>query len=321
MIVSGNVQQGKSIDIAEVHFTGTVKAVLYLANFGGSASMQRCEFIDQAEHTGVAGEGVSMIVSIYSGQLGVKGRLKFADNRAIGTVTPRVPGSNPGGVFVSPSPASAPEVGNLTTVEASGNYFWGYGQNLVGNHISAIHLYRSTMAARITGNYFEESSVGAISAKSVTDFVCVNNVCVGTAISPQNPSDLGVISYVPGYNAGSVVQPRGVITGNVIEGAGGQSETQRQSGISVHGTPTSRGTDIVVAGNVISGGGVGLNVRYVDDITISGNIIKTRAVGIRTDYVNNLMLSGNMVRCGSGEAPGSQDGIGLNGHDRLGSGF
>lgn len=312
VIVGSEVQQGKTVDIAEVHFTGTVKAVLYMSNFGGLASIQRCLFTDQAEHTGVLNEGLSAIVFVTSGQPGVKGYLKFSDNRAFGTVTPREPGSNPGGVFVSPSPSDNPEAGNLTTLDASGNYFWGYGQNLSGNTISAIHLYRSTLAARITGNYFEESSIAAVTAKSVTDFVCVNNVFVGGAISPQNPSDLGVISYVPGYNAGSVVQPRGVITGNVIEGAGGQSTNLRQSGISVHGTPSSHGTEVIVAGNVINGGGLGINVRYVDDIAVSGNIVKTGAGGIRTDYVSNLMLNGNIVRSAAAGAAGSQYGVSLN---------
>jgi Right handed beta helix region len=313
VIIAGAVQQGKTVDVAEVYFTGTVKAAFYLTDFGGLLSVEHCLFTDQSEHTGVRTVGLSMIVYVTSGEVGKKGYLRFNHNRAIGTVTPKLPGSNPGGVFVSTTPkdGTTPLVGNLTTLEATGNYFWGYGQYCDGDGISPIHLYRSTMGARITNNYFEQCSYSAISAKSVTDFVCTNNVFIGGAISTQNMANEGVISYVPGYNAGSVVQPRGVITGNIIEKAGGQSATVLQHGIAVHGTSTSHGTDIIVAGNVINGGGAGIQVVYADDIKISGNIIKSGGVGIQVNYVHDAVISGNIVQGGSGAAVGSQSGISL----------
>jgi len=313
VIIAGAVQQGKTVDVAEVLFTSTVKAAFYLSEFGGLLSVEHCQFTDQAEHTGVLNVGLSMIVYVTSGQAGAKGYVRFNHNRAIGTVTPKLPGSNPGGVFISPSTAANPLVGNMTTLEATGNYFWGYGQNCVGNTISPFHLYRSTMGARITANYFEQCSFSAISAKSVTDFVCTNNVFIGGAISAQNVANEGVISYVPGYNAGSVVQPRDVITGNIIEKAGGQSATLLQNGISVHGTSTSRGTDILVAGNIINGGGAGIQIVYADDIKISENIIKGGGVGIQVNYVGDIVISGNTIQGGTGTSAvaGLQSGISL----------
>jgi Pectate lyase superfamily protein/Right handed beta helix region len=271
-IVAGGVQQGKTVDVADVHFQNAVKSALYLSTFGGLVSVERCLFTGQAEHDGIAGHS-TQILTVVSGQVGVKGHVRFNHNRAIGTNAPALPGGSPGGVFLAPS-STDPTVGNMTTLEAVGNYFWGYGQNCGGNDISPFHMYHSTLGARIIGNYFEECGFAAISAKSVTDFICTDNVFVGGAISPQNTSSEGVITYAPGYFAGSLQRPRGVITGNIIENPGGQSTALRQNGISVHGSPTSHGTDIIVSGNVINGGGVGIEVQYVDDIVISGNIIQ-----------------------------------------------
>lgn len=312
MIIAGQVQKGKVVSVSDVRFTGTVKAALYLSEFGGFASVDNCTFNDQAEHTGELNVGLSMIASIVSGQVGSKGHFRFNYNRCIGTVTPTGPGRNPGGVFMSPASANAPLVGNMTTLEATGNYFWGYGQNWAGNTISAIHLYRSTMGVRITGNYFEECSFSAISAKSVTDFICTGNVFVGGAINSQNIASEGVISYVPGYNAGSALQPRGLITSNVIDNPGGQSASLLQNAISVHGTLASHAKDVVVANNVIKGGGVGIQVEYVEDMIIEGNVVDgSRGAAVQVHFGEDLKLSGNMIQGAGGGAGGSQSGITL----------
>ena len=309
VIVAGDVRHGASVTVQNVNFVRTVKAALYISNFGGALTVEGCTFSEQAEHNGVANDGATMIVDIISGEVGFKGTLRFIGNRAIGTDTPRVPGSNPGGVFVSPNSLANPDVGNQSTALISGNYFWGYGQNLAGNTVSAVHLYRSTVGVRVSDNYFEASSISAVTAKAVTDFVCVNNVFVGGVTSPQNVATQGVIAYVPGYNAGSVRQPRAVIAGNVIDGTGAQSSTQIQTAISVHGTAASRGADVVVANNVINGGGIGIHVLYVDDALVQSNIVKPAGVGVQAYYVDDIRVMGNTIRAGSGGAAGTQGGV------------
>jgi hypothetical protein len=312
LIFAGSVQKGKSVDVADVKFIGSVKAAFYIVNFGGLLNVEHCRFTNQAEHTGTFNDGVSMILYVTSGQVNEKGYIRFNHNRCVGTDNPALPGGNPGGVFVSPASSDAPLVGNMSTVEAVGNYFWGYGQNCAGNTISPIHLYHSTLGVRISDNYFEECSFSAISAKSVTDFVCTNNVFVGGGISAQNDANAGVIFYVPGYNAGSVVQPRAVITGNIIEGGGGQSSSKLKNGIGVHGTSTSHATDVIVANNVISGGGRGIQVEFVDDIKITGNFIRgSGAVGVQANNIADLTVSGNTIQGGTGAAAGLQSGISI----------
>lgn len=272
-IVNGIVQAGKTVDVADVHFQNTVKNALFLSTFGGLVSVERCLFTGQAEHDGTLGH-MTGILTVISGQDGARGHVRFNHNRAIGTNTPTIPGGSPGGVFVASSTMADGDSGNMTTIEGIGNYFYGYGQNCGGNDISPFHMYPSTLGARIIGNYFEECGFCAISAKSVVDFVCTDNVFVGGQISPQNAASEGVISYVPGYHAASYSRPRAVISDNIIENPGGQSTSLRQNAISVHGTPTSHATDTIIADNVINGGGVGIQVQNVDDIVISGNIIQ-----------------------------------------------
>lgn len=313
-IFTGAVQSGKTFDVAGVTFQNTVASVAYISLFAGLASIEHCTFSGQAEHDGTAGHSTT-IMTIISGQGGAKGYIRFNHNRAIGTVTPALTGGSPGGIFcaVNGYVAGAPgsegfAEGNGTTLEAIGNYFYGYGQNCGGDDVSPIHTYPCIAGARIIGNYFEGCGFCAISAKSVQDFECSNNYVVNGQYNAQNVSSEGAISYVPGYQAASISRPRAVITGNIITDPGGESVAVKQNGISVHGTNTSLATDLIIANNVITRAGSGIQIDWTKNAVITGNIIvgasdgaANAELGINFNHLSgDITISDNEIRVFNG---------------------
>jgi len=313
-IFAGAVQAGKSFDVADVAFQNTVRSVAYISRFGGNASIERCTFTGQAEHDGVVGHFTS-IMAIIGGQGGAKGLIRFNENRAIGTTTPALVGGHPGGIFLAVNGyvAGAPGTdgfanGNLSTLEAIGNHFYGYGQNCSGNDISPIHCYPAIDGARVVGNYFEACGLCAISAKSVQDFICTDNVIVNGLYSAKNVSSAGAISYMPGYQAGTFSRPRAVISGNIITDPGGESVARKQYGIAVHGQPTSFATDVVIANNVITRAGKGIQIEYGQHVTISNNIVVGATGGANAvedgmafyHMSGDVHISGNEIRVDNG---------------------
>lgn len=314
VLIGGSVAQGNQIVLEGVTVRDHVKACVYAQNFGGYIGVQNCLFTGQAEHGGSAGE-TSAIISVVSGQPGVKGLLRFNHNRAIGTNAPRQAGSNPGGVFFGP--VTATDDGNLSTVEAIGNWFWGYGQNCAGNVIAPLHTYPASSGARYIGNYFEQSSFAAISAKSVQQFICSDNVVVNGQVSTANAAREGAINYGPSYHAGSHSRPMAVISGNVIDSPGGEPSLV-QNGICVFGSTTSIAQQIVVSNNVITSCGMGILVSEAADITIDSNVITTTSQtaatgiygGIRLDQMEgDAAIRGNRVVCTSGSAITAMSGM------------
>jgi len=282
--ISGALQTGKEVVIDRCHITGTVKDLIYASTFGGFLSVTNCTITDQAEHTG-SGDNSTAILRTISGEAGGEGHVRFNHNRCIGTDTPAGDGTNPGGIFLAANgyTAGAPGTdgfadGNLSTLEAIGNYFWGYGQHSSSNDISPIHTYPAIGGARIVGNYFEKCGFCAISAKSVQNFVCTGNVVVDGLVSTRNTASEGAISYAPGYQAGTLSRPRAVIANNIIDTPGGQPD-ERQNGISVLGLTDSYADQVVIANNVISGCGRAIKVNYAKDIIITGNHINGSAGG------------------------------------------
>lgn len=280
--INGQLPKGKRLTLRNVDFTGTVKAAIYLANFGGELDIQNCSFSDMAQHLGAAQiDSPTMVLFIADGDEFGKGRIKFHHNRVIGTDTPDFPGSNPGGLFIASSENNG-DTGNGSTLEAFGNYFWGIGLNCQLNDVSPFHFYPEWHGARIVGNYFENLSYSAVTAKSVVDFVYTDNVHIGGQIATTNYSDEGVIGYHPGYHADGV-RPRAVIANNIVESPGGESLANRQFCIAVHGgngvEGNHFGADIIIANNVLTGGGRGIELVNINDITIQGNIIKPNGDG------------------------------------------
>ena len=306
-IITAHCENGKSIDIANVAIRNTVANMLYVQDFGGYVSITDCTFVGQKEADGVYGHA-SAIIRVISGQPGANGALTFNNNTCIGTVAPVVAGGSPGGLFLNNSTVGDLEHGNLSTLEAMGNYFYGYGLNVGGNDISPIHTYPTWGGARVIGNYFEGCGFCAISAKSAQDFVCADNVVVDGQRSTQNIATEGAISYVPGYRAGSTQRPRATITGNVVDNPGEEVGAGKQYCVAVHGTPTSYATDAVVANNVLFNGGQGIGVDYTENLTLANNII-VGAVGgavgteggIRGDHlIGDVLISGNRIESRNG---------------------
>lgn len=302
-LITGPVPEGATVELERVHVRNTVASGLYLSNFGGTVSMQNCVVTGQTEHDGVLGH-YTTILHLVSGQGdGKKGLVRFNHNRCYGTDAPALAGGNPGGLFLATNgrtpgaPGSEGFAdGNLSTLEAIGNYFYGYGQNAGGNDISPIHTYPTIGGARVIGNYFEACGFSAITAKSVQDFTCANNTIVNGLVSPQNVASEGAIAYLPGYQAASTSRPRAVITGNIISNPGGQPD-KAMYGISVHGITTSLADDVTIADNVIDGAGVGIHLDYAVDATIKGNRITAATNGanmsdhgLRVDNVYGTVL-------------------------------
>ena len=219
-IISGTLQQGRKIHVRDVNVTGTVGNFIYTWNFGGVLEVEYCTFTNQQESDGTAAH-TTMIIDVNSGQAGVKGFIRFNFNRAVANTPATVDGVSPGGVFVATCPPGMlASPGNFSTFEAIGNEFYGYGQNMAASPVAAFHLYKDVGGARIIGNYFEQSAICAIYAKSVTDFVCSGNVILNGQVTSENIVSDGAIAYAPGFNAAAVSHPRATISNNIVDAPG-----------------------------------------------------------------------------------------------------
>jgi hypothetical protein len=312
-LIAGGVGAGKQIELEGVHLKDFVRAAIYAHTFGGYIGVQQCLITGQAEHDGITGHATS-IINVIAGEAGSKGLLRFNHNRAVGTDTPREAGSNPGGVFFGP--VTSIDDGTLATVEAIGNHFWGYGQNCAGNVIAPLHTYPAVSGARYIGNYFEACSFSAISAKSVQELICTDNVVLNGQVSTQNSPREGAICYAPSYHAGSNSRPRAVIQGNIVSNPGGAPD-QVQNGICVFGSTTSIAEQIVVSDNVLTGCGMGILVNGARDVLVESNIVTTvtsatSAVygGIRLEVLaGDVSVRGNRIVCNAGSGIAVMGGV------------
>jgi len=304
-ILIGFCPAGSYVDIQHVTFKDTVRTCVNINNFGGVIDLSHNKFIGQAEATGVDQEMTS-IMSVMSGQANVDGFIRFNHNVCIGTATPAIAGASPGGIFLcNRDDVNDLPHGNFSTAEVIGNYFYGYGMHVGINDISPVHFYPAWGGARVIGNYFEQCAFCAISGKSVSEFICADNVIVNGQWSDKNVAQEGAISYVPAYMAGTNLRPRATITGNIINNPGGQPGIGRQYGIAVHGTATSYATDVIVANNVMDDVGMGIGVDFATNLNINNNIINSGDVAyatagvesaIRLDHINgDVMINGNRI--------------------------
>lgn len=312
-IVLAELMQGRSLDIEGVTFDGIKFAAYRLRNFGGYLNFSHNRIINHAQHGPNAGE-TSVVGTITNGQEGVKGTIRTNHNWHFFDEALTGPGAAPGGYFHATSPdvgGGATPNGNLSTWEATGNYFYGYGQfggpgGGTGD-ISPLHTYPTFAGARWTNNYFEMCGFPAMSGKSVQDFVCTGNVILNGRVDERNVASEGAISYVPGYQAGSLSRPRAVIANNVITDPGGQPG-QGQTGIAIKGTTTSSATEVVCTGNVIHTNGPGISLVQVDDAVIANNLIRCvggpgTGHGIQLASVTGkVLIQGNSVQVEHGNA-------------------
>lgn len=298
-LIAGSVESGKQILLEGVAIEGSVKAAIYANNFGGFVSMNSCDISHQAEHDGTPGHWTA-ILAIVSGQEGERGHIAFNFNRAVGTENPAIPGANPGGLFLAPVLSATS--GALSTVEAMGNYFWGYGQICGGNYISPLHSYPSLSGARYIGNIFEKCSTSAIAAKSVEDFVCVDNIVSNGQIHIANAPAEGAISYAPAGHAGTNAYPRAIIQGNIVTNPGG-TPGRIANGIAILGSAESIASQVMVSNNILDGCGMGIYASYARDVCIASNMIATPLTGTPTYYggirIDNcegeIALNGNQI--------------------------
>ena len=316
-IIYGDVPEGAVVDVEGVHFRSTAHSCCNVGNFGGYLNFSHNTITDQMEHQGTLGRHTT-IASVGSGQAGAKGLIRTNHNRAIFDKTPRDDGTNPGGFFVAvngyddtdggTSGTQGFANGNLSTWEAVGNYFYGYGQNHGGNDISPLHAYPAIAGARWVDNYFEACGFSAVSAKSVQDFVFTSNVIRDGMISPRNVSTEGAIAYLPGYQAASFSRPRAIISNNIVTNPGGSAPDNRQACLNIGGTPTSVARNIIVSGNVFTGGGYGVRLNHAADATFIGNHIEggTTAPALGDDAVRLfnptglIRFIGNDIRSSNG---------------------
>ena len=315
-VITGHCQEGKTLIIRNVKVKNTISSFVYIQKFGGYIDISNNIFTDQAEGDGILHHDTS-ILKVISGQDGAMGGLvRFNHNRCIGTATPLLDGGSPGGIFLN-NALTTPSQGNMSTLEAIGNYFYGYGLMCGGNDISPLHTYPTWGGVRIIGNYFEQCGFCAISAKSAENFICANNVIVNGQVSTMNIASEGAISYVPGYQAGTNARPHATITGNIIDSPGEQTGVGKQYGIAVYGTGTSFAQDAIIANNVINNAGVGIAVNYAKDITLSNNTIKGAEggisgteYGIRLDNIQgDINISGNDIVANNGYGITGQAGL------------
>lgn len=314
-LVSAPCPSGTNVVIDRVEFINSGAAAVYTNNFGGNFTVTNCRFSGMKEHDGVSGHWTAATYC-ESGQAGQKGRMRFNHNTVVGTNTPAQVGGAPGGLFLAPTLDYVNGIGNFSTLEAIGNWFWGIGQNCSINDIAPIHFYPSTDGARVIGNYFEQSGFTAIAAKSVQNFVCIGNVIVNGQVNAKNTATEGAIGYAPGYHAGSVIRPRAIISNNIIDNPGGQVGVP-QDGIVAIAVPESLADDFIISNNIINGAGTSITVGYAIDGTISGNVINggtgTAAPsqhGLQlTNISGDLLISGNRITAPNGHGIQAQVGL------------
>ena len=285
-----NFVSGMTVRITGSHIQNTLASFIQAFNFAGELDIEHCTFTGQSESGGTLAHGTA-IAYIQSGETGEKGLFRFNHNTAIATV-PAAGGDgySPGGIFY----CTRDDLGDLTqgnysTLEAIGNYFYGYGQNVAGNDISPIHFYPVVGGARIIGNYFEQCAFSCMSLKSAVDLVVDGNTIQNGQTTTQNVWTEGAIGYEPGYQAGTNVRPRAVISNNVIDTPGGETGVAKQTCISVKGT-----------------GGAG---SYATDVIVTGNVVAGCGAGIYADYVTNLQVTNNNVVGATGGTTGAESGI------------
>lgn len=318
-LINGAVGYGSRIVVKNADVINGQRSLAYMTNFGGFASFEGCKFTGQAEHDGTLGHE-TFTVAVESGQEApaATGFIRYSKNRHYGTTTPAIPGGSPGGLFVAVNGYDATggglpgsdgfANGNMSTVEAIGNYFYGYGQDAGGNDIGPLHFYPSTRGVRIIGNYFYGCGFSAIAAKSVEDFICDDNIILNGQTSSGNTSSEGAISYVPGYQAGALSRPRATLTGNIIINPGGQASDNQQACINIGGTATSLATDVICSTNVMAGGGIGIRIDRVINATLADNQIyggTTSSTHIDhgisiTNATGDVLIRGGRIECSNG---------------------
>lgn len=316
-IVYGPLPSGATVDVERVHFHRTSHSAVLVLDFGGYLNFSHNYITEQREHGGPTGDHTT-IATVLSGEEGGKGFIRTNYNRAVFYTTPRDEGTNPGGFFVAtngyddtggggPSSLGA-AIGNLSNWEATGNYFYGYGQYYNINVISPLHTYPALSGVRWTDNHFEACSFAAMSAKSVQDFICTGNVIKDGIISSKNLNFDGAIAYTPGYHAATLERPRAIISNNIVINPGGESDTMRQTCITASSTDTSIARDIVISNNVLEGGGSGVRLHYARDVVVSGNRIVAGTTsttnsdtGIILQYSSGTVnVTGNIVTTTNG---------------------
>ena len=283
-MVSGNCEEGKTVDIQGVHFDNIMQGVR-LTLFGGYLNFTGNTVTNHGQHTQQTG-GNTSVVFIASGDVdAVSPLIRTNFNTMSFTATEDAAGTAPGGFFVCTSDVNGggtKSVGNPAKWEAIGNYFYGYGQNKNSNEIGCLHSYPSPAQMRVIGNHFEHFPVTPINAKSVTDFVCMGNTFLNDIVTSTYVPHAGTILYAPGYwsdEAEVAVQHfRAVIANNIIDNTGGNA-TQGAYGIVVNSVALSHARNLVITGNSVSVNGNAVYLSYVKNAIVSSNLLSTVADG------------------------------------------
>jgi hypothetical protein len=266
-----------SFTVSDVTFQNFCIAGLQDNATTGRLLVQRCHFLNGAEHTngavtaitGYQSSGINFLVSGNNS----RPHLDVFDCHFIQDNLPSQPGFAPGGCIV------AGNDGNncFVSVNCSRNYLKRVGQVAAGNNIGGIDLYEDCLDANVTGNIFEEPLYIGLKLQNLTRLICTGNIvdCTSNMIA----GGTGIL-----YDPHQRTQTTGAYEPSII------------AHNIVTGITVTNGTGISIYGSVALGRKVILALNWVENCLVGMDI--GGAIGME----GPISIEGNTVMGGAGAA-------------------
>lgn len=164
---------GRMVDIERMEFANTVKAGLRLRSCTISTNIYHSLFHRMALHTGITNQETCAV--LVGKEIAGDGVVCFTDS-IISMPVPTSPGNSVAGFVASPQPQFQQRV----IVKHS--TFLNLGQDVAGNVIAPVQIYRNGAGSIIDGNTVAGSCWGGIKMQNSDDGKIINNVLEGEAM-------------------------------------------------------------------------------------------------------------------------------------------
>ena len=298
----------ESLAFRDCKFANVVKSI-NIYGVTGKITITGCRFEGGKAHTGVLNEGTIFLVL----------RGKTTADEQIATVSNNVfvgtPGSQIGGCLITRDTGASIIQGIQAHVEA--NRFYDCGQNIAGNAVAAIVLYRGSPYSKASNNNIFGGTEKGIDIQGSSSPMVTGNYIQGVA---SNGIDLAP-------RDGDKTVSNGIISGNTLESIGGTAISVSGLSVALPGENVTISDNIVkgcaryilvadmighcsATDNTLSGstetavtqdlqcvsviGSKQSGVQAVDlDLTFTGNNISTSSTTLRVDEVSGSVIIAN----------------------------
>lgn len=283
---------------ATIYFNGTklsatnttfhdTKAAGIFVDDGQILEVEKCRFLDMAEHGGTLGQtsyGIRITQTTSDIHFSIK------DNKFINPYpdTPPTPYSSP--TQAISYTASAVYIHGAQSNKLRGiidhNYANYCGQNVAGNNTSCFDLYQLSDFAIISNNWIDNAGWSAISVSDGSAPQIFGNVVTDTYFDVNQPA-----IYFQGYNHATTLKHDALVADNYVD-------WQYGVGIHVQGNSAQLTKNARILNNRVLNGYYGIYLRYADSAEISGNIVSGSSVeGIRIrDAQGRVRISGGSIK-------------------------